>query len=211
MVDVEPLAVDVRADSKAGTLKKLGREVNRLLAAMIGCPYDALVQRQQKRQRRRLLLGAGAVLTVAMLFSGMMLVKNQQIDAKNEELEKTNQQLEEQKAQLQLNESELLTGQANQYLETGELGLALPYALDAVVDIRIKNSTLKDGSPIQNVYFNEEKGTTCVLWDDGKKTLIHCAPEDTWDKEKDTHFSSSQQYFLSVSLKLPLLPRTRFI
>ena len=30
----------------------------------------------------------------------------------------------------------------------------LPYALDAVVDIRIKNSTLKDGSPIQNVYFN---------------------------------------------------------
>ena len=37
---------------------------------------------------------------------------------------------------------------------------------------------------IQNVYFNEEKGTTCVLWDDGKKTLIHCAPEDTWDKEK---------------------------
>ena len=132
VVDVEPLAVDVRSDSKTGTLKKLGREMNRLLAAMIGCPYDALVQRQQKRQRRRLLLGAGAVLTVAMLFSGMMLVKNQQIDAKNEELEKTNQQLEEQKAQLQLNESELLTGQANQYLKTGELGLALPYALDAL-------------------------------------------------------------------------------
>ena len=30
----------------------------------------------------------------------------------------------------------------------------LAFALDAVVDIRIKNSTLKDGSPIQNVYFN---------------------------------------------------------
>ncbi len=31
----------------------------------------------------------------------------------------------------------------------------LAFALDAVVDIRIKNSTLKDGSPIQNVYFNK--------------------------------------------------------
>ena len=132
VVDVEPLAVDVRADNQATTLKKLGREMNRLLAAMIGCPYDALVQRQQKRQRRRLLLGTGAVLAVALLFSGMMLVKNRQIDAKNEELEQTNQQLEEQKAQLQLNESELLTGKANQYLQTGELGLALPYALDAL-------------------------------------------------------------------------------
>ncbi len=30
----------------------------------------------------------------------------------------------------------------------------LAFALDAVVDIRIKNSTLKDGSPVQNVYFN---------------------------------------------------------
>lgn len=131
-VDVEPLAMDVRADSQAGTLKKVRREISRLLAALIGCPYDALVQRQQKRQRRRLLIGAGLVLSVALLFSAVMLVKNRQIDAKNEQLEQTNRQLEEQKAQIQLRESELLTGKAQQLLDTGDLGLALPYALDAL-------------------------------------------------------------------------------
>ena len=35
-----------------------------------------------------------------------------------------------------------------------DLEARLPFALDAVVDIRIKNTTLKDGSPFQNVYFN---------------------------------------------------------
>ena len=131
-VDVEPLAMDVRAESQAGTLKKVRREISRLLAALVGCPYDALVQRQQKRQRRRLLIGAGLVLSVALLFSAVMLVKNRQIDAKNEQLEQTNRQLEEQKAEIQLRESELLTGKAQQLLDSGDLGLALPYALDAL-------------------------------------------------------------------------------
>ena len=35
-----------------------------------------------------------------------------------------------------------------------DLEARLPFALDAVVDIRIKYSTLKDGSTFQNVYFN---------------------------------------------------------
>ena len=35
-----------------------------------------------------------------------------------------------------------------------DLEARLPFALDAVVDIRIKNTTLRDGTPFQNVYFN---------------------------------------------------------
>lgn len=130
--DVEPLAVDVRTDGKTDRLKKLRREVPRLLAAMIGCPYDALIQRQQRRQRRRLLLGASAVLALALLFSGVMLVKNRQIDAKNRELEQVNQQLQAQKEELQLRESERLSKDAQEWLETGDLGLALPLALEAL-------------------------------------------------------------------------------
>ena len=130
--DVEPLAVDVRADGKTDAVKKLRREVLRLLAAMIGCPYDALIQRQQRRQRRRLLLGASAVLTLALLFSGVMLVKNRQIDAKNAELEQANQQLQAQKEELQLREAERLSEDAREWLETGDLGLALPLALEAL-------------------------------------------------------------------------------
>lgn len=35
-----------------------------------------------------------------------------------------------------------------------DLEARLPFALDAVIDIRIKNTTLKDGGTFQNVYFN---------------------------------------------------------
>ena len=37
---------------------------------------------------------------------------------------------------------------------------------------------------IQNVIFNEEKRTTVVIWKDGIKTILKCAPEDVFDKEK---------------------------
>lgn len=51
-----------------------------------------------------------------------------------------------------------------------DLESQLPFALDAVVDIRIKNSTLKDGSPIQNVYFNR-------LVRKGQRTAQTAVPE----------------------------------
>ena len=35
-----------------------------------------------------------------------------------------------------------------------DLETKLPYALDAVIDVRIKNGTMKDGRAVQNVYFN---------------------------------------------------------
>ena len=35
-----------------------------------------------------------------------------------------------------------------------DLEKQLPFALDAVIDIRIKNKVLKDGTSVQNVYFN---------------------------------------------------------
>lgn len=36
---------------------------------------------------------------------------------------------------------------------------------------------------IKNVWFNEKKGTTCVEWDDGIKTLVTCQPGDTFSRE----------------------------
>lgn len=34
------------------------------------------------------------------------------------------------------------------------------------------------------VYFNPEKGTTCVLWKNGEKTLVKCCDADVFDFEK---------------------------
>ena len=39
-------------------------------------------------------------------------------------------------------------------------------------------------SGIKEVYFNEFKATTCVLWKDGTKTIIKCQKGDVFDREK---------------------------
>lgn len=130
--EVEPLAVDVRADTEKGVKKKLKREITRLHAALIGCPYDALVMREQRRKRRRLAAVMAVVLAVATGFSAMMLMKNRQINQKNLELEDKNEELARQKAEVQLRESELLTEKGMIALEKGDTQDALTNFLAAL-------------------------------------------------------------------------------
>lgn len=109
----EPLAVDVRAKSKWKCLSKLRRESKRLFAAMLHCPYDALVLREQRRRLVRFSALAAVVLTVAFGVIAMLWVKNRQIEQKNTELAW-------QKSQVQLRESELLMTNAQKALESEE-------------------------------------------------------------------------------------------
>ena len=132
---VEPLALDVRADTVRGMQKKLRREIFRLYAALLGCSYDALMLRHQRRRRRMALAAASVVLTVALGFSGMLLVKNHQIDLKNQELTAANEELIRQKAEVQLRESELLVGAARAALEQGDFAAAARHAADALPSV----------------------------------------------------------------------------
>lgn len=108
----EPLALDARAGSLGAMKRKLRREILRLYAAILGCPYDKLILRAQRRRRRQITAVAAAVLAAALSFSGLLLVKNRQIERKNRELE-------QQKQELLLRESELLTRDAWEALEQG--------------------------------------------------------------------------------------------
>lgn len=150
---VEPLAVDARAEDAAATVRKLKREALRLYAAMLGCPYDTLVQRRQRRSRRRAAAAMALVLAVALGFSGMMLVKNHQIDLKNQELEAKNEELSAQKAEILLRESELLTQNAADALSEGSFA-AVGYAADALPG---------DGSPDRPYYAPAERALISAL------------------------------------------------
>ncbi len=144
--EVEPLAIDIRADDIPGMKKTMRREITRLYAALIGCPYDALVMRQQRRKRRQLAAIMGTVLAVVMSFLAVTLVKNYEIDQKNDELagmnltlEDKNQELEDkndelarQKAEVQMRESELLTEKGMANLAAGDTQSALENFLAAL-------------------------------------------------------------------------------
>ncbi len=153
LTEVEPLAVDVRADSISAMKKKLKREITRLYAALIGCPYDALVMREQRRKRRQLSAIMAVILAVVTSFAAVTLVKNHQIDQKNEELagmnltledknlelagknqelEEKNFELDQQKKAVQLRESELLTEKGMTALAEGDTQTAVANFLAAL-------------------------------------------------------------------------------
>lgn len=48
---------------------------------------------------------------------------------------------------------------------------------------------------IKNVYFNEEKRTTVVVWSDGIKTKLKCAPDDIFDKEKAIALAFMKRFY----------------
>ena len=70
---VEPLAADVRAETTAGSLKKLKKEKLRLLAPILGVSYDDLRLRERQRRRKRIATAAAVVLAIAGVLAGVLL------------------------------------------------------------------------------------------------------------------------------------------
>lgn len=123
--DVEPLAMDVRADSVGASLKKARAHIKKLYAGMLGCSYDSLVQREKTRKLRRLIALAALCVLLAGSFIGMLFVKNRELSRKNDELTAA--------IELALNrESELLVGQADEALQSGDVAAAIKYASAAL-------------------------------------------------------------------------------
>lgn len=136
---IEPLAVDVRADTIKGNKKKIRRELPRLISSILDCPYDALVMREQKRKMRRITSVAAGIMAILLGFTSMVLAKNQQIELantqlehKNTELNDANTALAEQKAAVQLRESQLLTQNAQEDMANADYYRAIETALSAL-------------------------------------------------------------------------------
>ena len=70
---VEPLAADVRAATAAEMLKKLKGEKLRLLAPILGVPYDDLRMRERQRRRKRIASLAAAALVAAGALTGVLV------------------------------------------------------------------------------------------------------------------------------------------
>lgn len=60
-----------------------------------------------------------------------------------------------------------------------------------LVSVSYKTSKLT----IENVYFNEEKRITVVVWTDGIKTKLKCAPDDVFDKEKAIGLAFMKRFY----------------
>jgi hypothetical protein len=74
----EPLAADVRptADSSTGSRRRLGRL--KILAPLLGCRLDDLRQREQERQRRRMVVAGAVLLAIVAVLAGSTAYSIQQ-------------------------------------------------------------------------------------------------------------------------------------
>lgn len=77
---VEPLAADIRGKNKREILKKLDREILRLLATMMGCTYDSLRQRHREYFIKRVVALCGFALVTILCFAGYSDYQKYQFD-----------------------------------------------------------------------------------------------------------------------------------
>ena len=76
---VEPLAANIAADTAQKRNRLFRTESLRLLASLIGCPYDALYRREQRYRTQRLAMAFAAFAAVAAAFICLLLNRNARI------------------------------------------------------------------------------------------------------------------------------------
>lgn len=122
---LKPSEIDIRAKTTRSTLARLRRERFRIFAAMLQCPYDALVLRNQKRLFKRISAIASAIIVISLSVAALLLTQNRLITRQNIELT-------QQREQILYRESQLLTQNAEKALEDGNCPLAIRNAIAAL-------------------------------------------------------------------------------
>ena len=160
----EPLAANIVGKSKSQVLRKLNNESLRLFAALLGCSYDSLYQREKRYQFRRIAAITSAGMSVAIAFIFLLLSKNREITLQN-------QQLIYQRQAIQRNESQLLIEDAQDALDEGNYSAVLrqtiaalptdeaddrPYVTSAE-SLLMKGVGLFDPDYVSRTYFDELK------------------------------------------------------
>lgn len=125
IVNIEPLAVDIRADSDRAVIKKLKQERFRFFASMLAIDYDDLRQRQRERQLKRI----GTIVTAGFLVLGSVIAI---IARKNMQLETAYTALDESMQDTLKGESYYLAEYANEAYENGDKKTAAMLALEAL-------------------------------------------------------------------------------
>lgn len=178
--EVEPLAANVSAKTLSQSLKKLKTEFLRIAAPLLGCGFDDLYNREQRRRNRRRLtvsLTAAAVLAVAAVLSTTALItissQKTQIEADAKELRRSN-------SELLLRESEMLESSGDLY---GALDAVVKAQADCSDDQPASNGIVSQTASLTGAYLPElftavkqidfpSKVTDLCLLDGGRRLAV---------------------------------------
>ncbi len=184
---VEPLAADVRGETKTEVNRKLKTEIMRLAAPLLGCSYDDLRQRHKERRMKRIAAISSSVALLALLF-GAYSAYNAALIRQNYEGKQRNQSKYLAETSLSLLKEgdrraavlvalEALPAVDHDKPYVAEAQYALSRALycyDTGNEIQM-DRILQHDLPVSNFWLNED-GTIAVSIDQGSNVYV-------WDTE----------------------------
>ncbi len=105
--DTEPLAANIAGENHSIDKKAFKKEIVRIYAALLGCPFDALWQRERRARANRLLALGAAAMTVMAVFLVTVLMKNAEISQRNREIEAQNAEIQAKNEAIQAQNEEI--------------------------------------------------------------------------------------------------------
>jgi len=127
-IPIEPLSCDWRVTDRRGQKAELAR----LAAALLGCGYDELRQRQRQYRMRQIIAGFSCALTISLAFTAYFVYTSIQIQKANEALQEANVQIQNNYEEALRNQSQYLTEASAQRLEAGDRLTAMALAMEAL-------------------------------------------------------------------------------
>ena len=128
MLPIEPLSCDWRV----GKRKAYREELPRLAAALLGCGYDELRQRERQYRTRRLVTALSAIMVLLLGFVGYVLYNSMLLQRANDQLTAANIEIQKNLEEAQINQSQYLASASQQNIEAGDRMLAITLALEAL-------------------------------------------------------------------------------
>ena len=133
--EYEPLSCDWRLKKR----QAIREELPRLAAALLGCGYDELRQRQRQYRMRRLISLFSAALVASLSLTAYFIHTSIQIQKANDDLHAANMQIQQANAQIRenldqalWNQSEYLASAADERMDAGDRLTAISLALAAL-------------------------------------------------------------------------------
>ena len=118
---IEPLAANITGTPEHYSRPKFKKESIRIVAALIGCPFDELWQRERRYQNRRKVIAGTAAFAAMAVFAIVVGSKNLQIRAQNAEISEQNRQITEQNTQIKDQNTEITEKNKELQVREGKL------------------------------------------------------------------------------------------
>ena len=138
---IDPLAADVRGETKAKRKRRIKEESIRLAAALFGMPYDDVKQRHREQKLKKIAAISGICAGVFFIFGVICMGLMMKINSQKDYIEEQHEELQEQYREEQLKYAESMSMVSEKLWKEGRKKDAV-YAIRSAMPMTLEEETL---------------------------------------------------------------------